>query len=78
MLNALQAPELLLRKTPTADLLDGNPAQPDEVELDLTYDDIDDYLEGKEVDFKIAKKIEERYDKTQHKRNLPIAYRSSQ
>ncbi len=78
MLNALHVPERLLCKVPTADLLDDHPAQPDEVELGLSYDDIDDYLEGKEVDSKIAKKIEERYDKTQHKRNLPIAYRSSQ
>lgn len=64
MLNVLQVPERLLRKTPTADLLDDRPAQPDEVELGLRYDDIDDYLEGKEVDPKIAKKIEERYGKT--------------
>lgn len=78
MLNVLRVPERLLRKIPTADLLDDRPAQPDEVELGLTYDDIDDYLEGKEVDPKIAKKIEERYDKTQHKRNLPVAYRSRQ
>ena len=78
MLNALHVPEHLLRKIPTADLLDDRPAQPDEIELDLRYDDIDDYLEGKEVDSKIANKIEERYDKTQHKRNLPVAYRSSQ
>ena len=78
MLNVLQVPERLLRKIPTADLLDDRPAQPDEVELGLTYDDIDDYLEGKEVDPKIAEKIEERYDKTQHKRNLPVAYRRSQ
>lgn len=78
MLNVLRVPEHLLRKIPTADLLDDRPAQPDEVELGLTYDDIDDYLEGKEVDPKIAEKIEERYDKTQHKRNLPVAYRSRQ
>lgn len=78
MLNVLQVPERLLRKTPTADLLDDHPAQPDEVELGLAYDDIDDYLEGKEVDPNIAKKIEERYDKTQHKRNLPVVYRRSQ
>ena len=78
MLNVLQVPERLLRKTPTADLLDDHPAQPDEVELGLAYDDIDDYLEGKEVDSKIANKIKERYDKTQHKRILPVAYRSSQ
>jgi len=68
MLNVLQVPERLLRKIPTADLLDDRPAQPDEVELGLTYDDIDDYLEGKEVDPKIAEKIG----------TLPVAYRRSQ
>ena len=78
MLNVLQVPERLLRKTPTADLLDDHPARPDEVELGLTYDKIDDYLEGKEVEPDIAEKIEERYDKTQHKRTLPVAYRRSQ
>ena len=77
MLNVLQVPERLLRKTPTADLLDDRPAQPDEVELGLRYDDIDDYLEGKEADPKIAKRIEELYDNTQHKRNLPIQYRDN-
>lgn len=78
MLNVLQVPERLLHKVPTADLLDAHPTRPDEVELGLRYDDIDDYLEGKEVDSKIAEKIEERYDKTQHKRNLPVVYRSRQ
>ena len=78
MLNVLQVPERLLHKVPTADLLDDHPAQPDERELGLRYDDIDDYLEGKEVDPDIAEAIEERYDKTQHKRNLPVAYRRSQ
>lgn len=77
MLNALHVPERLLHKVPTADLLDDHPAQPDEVELGLRYDDIDDYLEGKEVEPDIAEKIEEHYDKTQHKRNLPVAYRRS-
>lgn len=36
-------------KKPTADLEDNKPALPDEVALGVTYDQIDDYLEGKEV-----------------------------
>ena len=45
----LGAPEPLWNKVPTADLLDGTPGQTDEAELGMTYEDIDDYLEGKDV-----------------------------
>ena len=38
-----------MTKVPTADLEEDKPALPDEVALGVTYDDIDDYLEGKEV-----------------------------
>lgn len=68
----LGAPEHLYMKTPTADLLDGNPGQADETELGITYDQLDDYLEGKEVPEEVAVKIEKRYDMTQHKRELPV------
>ena len=36
-------------KVPTADLEEDRPALPDEVALGVTYDHIDDYLEGKEI-----------------------------
>ncbi len=59
-------------KTPTADLEEDRPALPDEVALGVTYDDIDDYLEGKEVRADAAEKIENWFVKTRHKRHLPI------
>ncbi|WP_311407889.1 ammonia-dependent NAD(+) synthetase [Liquorilactobacillus uvarum] len=72
MLELLNAPEHLYKKTPTADLEDNRPALPDELALGVTYDDIDDYLEGRTVDEKSAIKIESWYLRTQHKRHLPI------
>ena len=72
MLKLLGAPEHLYLKTPTADLEEDRPALPDEAALGVTYKDIDDYLEGREVDEKAAEKIEGWYLKTQHKRHMPI------
>ena len=72
ILEVLGAPKHLYEKTPTADLEEDRPALPDEVALGVTYTDIDDYLEGKEVDDKTAEKIENWFLKTQHKRHLPI------
>lgn len=77
MLEVLNIPESLLNKMPTADLLDNNPIQPDETELGISYTEIDDYLEGKTISPKVAKIIENFYEKTQHKRNLPIQYRDN-
>ncbi|MED1864888.1 ammonia-dependent NAD(+) synthetase [Fictibacillus nanhaiensis] len=73
LLKELGAPERLYVKQPTADLLDEKPQQADETELGITYDDLDDYLEGKVVSDQTAKKIEERYLKTEHKRQLPAS-----
>lgn len=73
LLKALGAPEQLYLKTPTADLEDGRPALPDEVALGVTYDDIDDYLEGRAVSTEAAEKIEAWYQKTEHKRHLPLS-----
>ena len=56
---------------PTADLLDEKPGQADETELGITYDELDDYLEGKTVDKNMAEKIEKRYLISQHKREMP-------
>lgn len=73
LLRELEAPESIYLKIPTADLLDGNAGQPDETELGVTYDEIDDYLEGREVPLDVRTKIEARYLMTEHKRQLPIA-----
>jgi NAD+ synthase len=72
LLQSMGAPERFYTKPPTADLLDGQPGRPDEDELGVTYEQIDDYLEGKVVDEVVAKTIEDRYLVTQHKRNLPV------
>lgn len=71
LLKELGADERLYLKKPTADLLDQKPQQEDETELGIKYDDIDDYLEGKQVASEIAEQIEKRYLITEHKRNLP-------
>ncbi len=72
LLQALGAPAEIYTKVPTADLEDGRPLIADEVALGVTYDDIDDYLEGKEVSAAAKETIENWWKKTQHKRHLPI------
>lgn len=72
MLKELESPEHLYTKIPTADLEEDKPAIPDEVALGITYDMIDDYLEGKEIPDEAREKLEGYYLKTQHKRKLPI------
>lgn len=71
ILKHLGADERLYTKAPTADLLDENPGQLDEAELGLTYDQIDDYLEGREIDPEAAAKLEKQWLKTRHKRTVP-------
>lgn len=72
MLAELGAPEHLYAKVPTADLEEERPALPDEVALGVSYDEIDDYLEGRPVSDQAAKTIEGWYDRTEHKRHLPV------
>ncbi|MCA1038131.1 ammonia-dependent NAD(+) synthetase [Bacillus infantis] len=73
LLKEMGAVERLYLKTPTADLLDNKPGQADETELGISYDELDDYLEGKEVSPETAEKIEKRYLITEHKRQLPAS-----
>lgn len=73
LLMELNGPSFLYTKEPTADLEDGRPALPDEVALGLTYDDIDDYLEGKTVSKSAKKKIETYFLQSEHKRRLPVS-----
>lgn len=73
LLSHLGAPAHLVTKTPTADLLDEDPGQTDESSLGLTYQDIDDFLEGKSVTEAVAQAIIARYRATEHKRRNPVA-----
>ena len=72
LLKELGCPEHLYLKKPTADLEDDRPGLQDEVALGVTYEMIDDYLEGKEVAPETAHIIEGWYLKTEHKRRPPI------
>jgi len=66
------APGPVVNKTPTADLECLSPQKQDEDVLGMSYDDIDNFLEGKEVSADSAERLIGIYTKTQHKR-LPIA-----
>lgn len=72
LLEALGCPEHLYTKVPTADLEENRPSLPDEAALGVTYDEIDDYLEGKVVSDEARATIEGHYLRSQHKRHLPI------
>ena len=73
LLEHLGSPERLWLKAPTADLLDDDPGQTDEANLGISYREIDDFLEGKEVDPGVAAAIEQRYLATEHKRRPPVS-----
>jgi NAD+ synthase len=64
----LGAPDQLINKAPTADLETLNPGKTDEDALGLSYDQIDDFLEGRVVDAKAVERIIEIFESTQHKR----------
>lgn len=72
LLKVLGADTRLWEKVPTADLLDGKPGRTDEDELGVTYDQIDDYLEGKDIDPVAAENIEGRFLRSRHKRTTPV------
>lgn len=74
MAEALGAPESLFKKVPTADLEELDVGKPDEVALGFSYDDLDDFLEGKQVDQSVVDKICAKYEATRHKRNWPVAF----
>lgn len=71
----LGAPALLVEKAPTADLEEDKPQLEDEVALGMTYDQIDDFLEGKTVAQEVEDKLIAIYQRTQHKRQpIPTIY----
>src|SRR5690606_20854195 len=72
VLRAIGGPDRLWAKEPTADLLDGIPGRPDEVELGMTYEDIDAYVEGRDVPDPVADTIEAVWRRTRHKRTTPV------
>ncbi|KYP97463.1 NAD synthetase [Sodalis-like endosymbiont of Proechinophthirus fluctus] len=72
ILRHLGCPEHLYLKEPTADLQEDHPALPDETVLGVTYEMVDDYLEGKTIDADAVRVIENWYQHTEHKRHPPV------
>lgn len=69
----LGAPYELAYKTPTADLELLTPLKPDEDAFGVSYEQIDDFLEGKDVTGEVFDTIVSIYRRSAHKRALPIA-----
>ncbi len=69
---ALGAPGELIDKVPTADLESLSPMKTDEEAFGVSYEEIDDFLEGKPVSERAYRVIVSTYSNTAHKRNLPI------
>ncbi|NRA62330.1 MAG: ammonia-dependent NAD(+) synthetase [Psychrobium sp.] len=71
----LGAPNALVDKAPTADLECDKPQLTDEEALGMSYDQIDDFLEGKPVRADIEARLIAIYQRTQHKRQaIPTIY----
>ena len=73
--DTLGAPQQLIVKTPTADLECDTPQKADEHALGLSYDQIDDFLENREVSDEACERLITIYTRTQHKRQaIPTVY----
>ncbi|PSU36050.1 ammonia-dependent NAD(+) synthetase [Photobacterium lutimaris] len=71
----LGAPEQLVVKVPTADLEELAPQKADEDALNISYEQIDDFLEGKAIEPSVADRLVGIYKATQHKRQpIPTIY----
>lgn len=64
----LGVPSAVVHREPTAGLW---PGQTDEGELGFSYDEVDDYLLGREVNRQAASKIERLHEASEHKRSMP-------
>lgn len=73
ILQYLGAPEKFYTKAPTAGLSETVPGRTDEDELGLSYDEIDDYLECKQVSREVESRLESLNRGTEHKREMPAA-----
>lgn len=70
---ALDAPAHLVNKQPTADLESLQPQRSDEAALGVSYAQIDNFLEGGEIDDEARRSIISAYAASAHKRALPAA-----
>lgn len=72
LLRALGAPARLYEKAPTADLLDDRPGDLDEETLQVSYDAIDRFLTGEDIEGWQRDRIEQLYRSSRHKREHPV------
>lgn len=70
----LGASEKLWNKVPTADLEEKREQLSDEEALGVSYEQIDDFLEGKEIPIDVQDKLVDRFKATQFKRRLPYSF----
>ncbi|MFM0125342.1 ammonia-dependent NAD(+) synthetase [Paraburkholderia sp. RL18-101-BIB-B] len=75
---ALGAPRRLACKMPTADLESLTPQKPDEDSYGISYENIDDFLEGKPVSDEVFSTIHRFYTATRHKRALAVPFVSTE
>jgi len=68
----LGAPQRIIAKTPTPDLQTTDPSKSDEDDIGLSYDQIDDFRQGKKIDPAAEQRIIHIFLTTAHKRQ-PIA-----
>jgi len=73
---SLGAPSQLVHKVPTADLEALAPGKPDEAVHGVSYDDIDAFLHGLPVDGACFERIVRAYERSAHKRALPLVPRA--
>ena len=67
----LSVPRVIIDKKPSAGLWEG---QTDEKEMGFSYEDLDTYLKGGEVEPSLRDKIERLIRSSEHKRKLPPVY----
>ncbi|SAK56440.1 NAD synthetase [Caballeronia temeraria] len=70
--SSMGAVDRLVMKVPTADLESLTPQRPDEDSYGISYENIDDFLEGKEVSEQVLTTIRRFHTATRHKRSLPV------
>ena len=71
----LGADEQTWSKPPTADLEELNEQLLDEDSTGIPYDVLDDFLEGKEIDLALERKILEHHLGTAHKRDFAVEFK---
>jgi NAD+ synthase len=69
---AMGAPRNLVFKVPTADLETDAPLRPDEEVYGVSYEEIDDFLEGRAISGEAQQRILTFYRGSEHKRRLPV------